>query len=460
VIIFCLHYLGGSAREWGLVEERLPSHVRLVAIDLPGFGDAAEKPGYSVAEMATYVASTIRAARPERWLLAGHSMGAKVAAAIARRAQDDATLGGLCGLLFVAGSPPSPEPMPDDQRATMLGWFASDTRASEAQARDYVASNSGEHIAPDSAQRAREDVLRANRAAWVAWLESGSREDWSERIGVLQTPAIVLAGADDTNLGPDAQQRLLLPHLADARLVTVPEASHLLPLEAPDLVARSIVELAYRALIDSPRVSSGTREALLARAQPEDETYVPQALDAHAFATLRAVVRRIVPQRGPSAIDLGARIDRQLGDGTGDGWRFAVLPPDAAAYAAGLATLDDAATRAHRAAFADLAVSQQDALLERVAAGTLGSDDGTHGEGATPEHLSRDQMTKWFEDLRADAVKAYLLHPLTLARIGYSGIAYGGDGLPKSGFAHVGVGQREVWEPVALAQPSALPEPV
>ncbi len=46
-------------------------------------------------------------------------------------------------------------------------------------------------------------------------------------------------------------------------------------------------------------------------------------------------------------------------------------------------------------------------------------------------------------------MKAYLGHPRTLARIGYSGIANGGDGEPKTGFARIGIGERETWEPVA-----------
>jgi hypothetical protein len=109
--------------------------------------------------------------------------------------------------------------------------------------------------------------------------------------------------------------------------------------------------------------------------------------------------------------------------------------------------------------FHDLEPSRQDALLARVAAGSLGGDDGVDRE-EDPERvlLSRDQMTKWFEELRADAVKAYLLHPLTLARIGYSGVAYGGDGLPKSGFAHIGLGGRETWEPVAMPERIAVVE--
>ncbi len=37
-------------------------------------------------------------------------------------------------------------------------------------------------------------------------------------------------------------------------------------------------------------------------------------------------------------------------------------------------------------------------------------------------------MRLWFEDVRAQAARLYVAHPATLARMGYSGIGYGGDG--------------------------------
>ena len=75
-------------------------------------------PEYYVEEIANRIAATIRSYAPERWMLAGHSMGAKVAATIARASEDGAHgLGGLAGLLLLAGSRPSPEPMEDAQRA-------------------------------------------------------------------------------------------------------------------------------------------------------------------------------------------------------------------------------------------------------------------------------------------------------------------------------------------------------
>ena len=462
--LFCLHYLGGSAREWTQVAERLGTKYRIVAIDLPGFGNASATTGYTVTEMAETVSRTISAEAPSRWAIVGHSMGAKVAAAIARSVEDGTNdLPGLIGIVLVAGSPPSPEPMSDDDRRTMMGWFAGDANASRTEARGYIAKNGGPKLGEAEAERSVSDVLRADRAAWEAWLSDGSREDWSQRVGVLQTPALVIAGADDENLGPGAQRRLTAPHFASVRLATLAGAKHLLPMESPDELASLIDDHlmacgaaattgdAYRALIASDRVSRGTRHALLARAQPDDPQYEPAAMNEAALATLRGVVDRVVPQTDDVRIDLAARIDAQLEAAVGDGWRFANLPPDAEAYRLGLLTLDAEAKRRHGRDFVALDDDAKDSLLYEIAAGTFASPAAPE---SAPQRLDAAQMRSWFEDVRGDAVKLYVGHPATLSRMGYSGIANGGDGTPKTGFARVGLGEREAWEPIAATDRS------
>ncbi len=468
--IFCLHYLGGSAREWTWVAERLAAELRCIALDLPGFGDAAHVTGYDVAAMAAYVAQAVRTEAPARWFLAGHSMGAKVATVVARSAENGAPgLDGLMGIVLLAGSPPAPEPMPADQRKQMLSWFTDGPQQDRRQARAYIAANSGPALGEQDADNAAADVVRANHAAWVGWLESGSREDWSDRVGVLRTPALIVAGADDTNLGADAQRDLMAPHFAGVKQVTLPNTRHLLPLERPDDVARVIREHvaavgngadagrnsdAFRDLTQSIRVSRRTREVLSERGSPDDSAYAPVALTVEAFGVLRTLLARVVPQTAGHRIDLAARIDAQLAAEAGDGWRFAVLPPDLPAYHAALATVRDEAQHVYGDNINALDGAQVDRLLTRIAAGRLGA---VEADAAAPAagRLSALQMRAWFEDMRADAVKEYMAHPATLARIGYSGFANGGDGEPKSGFVRIGAGEREAWEPVARPE-SAL----
>lgn len=459
--LFCLHFLGGSARSWARLAEALDGTLTCVPLDLPGFGEAADRTGFSVDAMADYVAAAIRARAPASYAIAGHSMGAKVALALARRAEDGAPgLEGLTNLILISGSPPSPEPIPEERRAKMLAWIDADPETRRREALAFVRANVGADLDPGTESAAVADVLRASPAAWKAWLASGAHEDWSRRIGVLRTPALILAGAEDADLGPDAQQALMAPHLARHRRVNVEGVGHLLPLERPDLLAERlreaiaghqgvpvaghpVVPSAYAALIASERVNSRLRGALDTRAEPDDPAYRPEALDPVELAILRAALARVLPVPG---LDLAARIDRRLASGQGDGWRFSALPADPDAYRDALRTLDAAARAARGRPFVALDADNQDALLTLCQKGALTVPEALGGR------LDADRMRFWFEDLRADATRLWLGHPAALARIGFSGIGAGGDrpgeiatDLP--GFHAVGLDTPEAWEP-------------
>ncbi|WP_342105860.1 alpha/beta hydrolase [Methylobacterium sp. SI9] len=460
-LLFCLHFLGGSARSWAPLAPALDGVLTCVPIDLPGFGEAAGETGFSVDAMADHVAQAIRARAPAAFAIAGHSMGAKVALALARRAEDgDPDLAGLTDLILISGSPPSPEPIPEERRAKMRAWIDADPETREREARDFIRANVDTDLDAEMEARAVADVLRASPAAWKAWLESGAREDWCRRVGILHTPALILAGSEDADLGPDAQQALMAPHLARHRRVTVDGVGHLLPLERPDLLAELLrehlagrsepsvdgppaVPPAYAALIESERVNSRLRQTLRERAEPDDPAYRPEALDPVELAILRAALARILPV--PS-LDPAARIDRRLATGGGDGWRFSALPADPEAYRAALRTLDAAARASQNRPFVSLEPDKQDALLTLCQKGDLTVPDALGGR------LDGDRMRFWFEDLRGDAARLWLGHPAALARIGFSGIGAGGDrpgdiatDLP--GFHAVGLDTPEPWEP-------------
>lgn len=119
-----LHSLGSSRHDWDAVIDRLSHGVVTVAIDLPGFGDRAGEGYGDVQVVLDDLSRRLTDLDLARWILVGHSMGGKFATLIAARARDGtAGLSGLLGVVLVAGSPPSPEPMDENRRADMLTWF-------------------------------------------------------------------------------------------------------------------------------------------------------------------------------------------------------------------------------------------------------------------------------------------------------------------------------------------------
>ena len=128
-------------------------------------------------------------------------------------------------------------PLGDESRRRRGGYGESDRGAAEKFVEDNLAGS----IAPEAFRRTVDDVLAMNPEAWVAWLESGSKEDWAEFVGVLELPTLIVAGMEDAALGPDAQGEKTLPHFKNGEVKTV-DCSHLIPLERPTELAAMISE--------------------------------------------------------------------------------------------------------------------------------------------------------------------------------------------------------------------------
>ncbi|WP_439690108.1 alpha/beta fold hydrolase [Curtobacterium sp. SP.BCp] len=451
---FCLHALGSSSEEFALLHDRLEDTIDLVGIDLPGFGSSPASSGTTVEDMVERVERAIGRSGVTEWALVGHSMGGKVAAIVADRTVSGANgLFGLRGVVLLAASPRSPEPMGEDRRAAMLDWAAAGHITTD-HGGEFVDANTATTLPSDRLRSAVHDVERADPEAWRAWLERGSREDWSDDT-TNPVPALVLAGAEDGDLGPTAQQELVLPHWSNGTFAVVPGAAHLLPWEQPDDVADRIrafwerhaangpvVPEEHARVIASPRVSATTRGALAVRALADDPDADPLALSRAQLDTLRAVAAVVVPQTGERTVDVALRVDAQLADGVGDGWRPDGLPTDVEAYRAALDELGGAVSRGP----VDGPVGG-----DVLAAVLTAIDDGSY-EPAGPMTVA--QLSAWAEDVAVDLAKQWLAHPATMAAIDYDGYANGGDGVRKQGFQLLGAGQREAWEPGA---PSAVP---
>ncbi|MET0589987.1 MAG: alpha/beta hydrolase [Naasia sp.] len=438
-VLFCLHALGSSAREFDVLTSLLGDTVEVVGLDLPGFGDLSSATGTSVDAMAAHVVRKIRAHGATRWMLLGHSMGGKVASVVAARTlSGEAPVFGLAGVVLLAASPPTPEPMEDERRAEMLSWV-DDGPLDEAAAREFVDANTGGSLDARSDRRAITDLTRTAPDAWRAWLQRGSNEDWSAEVGALDLPALIISGGADGDLGTEAQHVLNGRVYPRAEFLALEGAGHLLPLERPTEIADAIrlfwTETAALApalgddwarLLGSPRVSARTRGILAERMIADPVAGTPKMLTSAQLAVLRAVADRVVPQQG-IPIDLARRLDAQLARGTGDGWRNAELPSDPEAYRAALDGL---------AGFDDLDADRQDDHLAAIAAG--GTPLGT---------LSPAAAEAWFEDLRADLVRIWLAHPASMARIGFDGFANGTAGRALTGYDLLAAGERETWEP-------------
>ena len=432
--VFFLHALGASARAWNAVIAALGPDWESVALDLPGFGEQDDA-DLDVAGLVDWFAGKVALRQPQSWAVVGHSMGGKIATLAAARARDgDPAFAGLAAVVLLAASPPAPEPMDEERRPTMLGWFA-DGRIDADEAATFVDDNCAQRLPDELRAQAIADVERSGRSAWTAWLERGSREDWRDAAGRIAVPALIVAGGVDSDLGEAAQRQLNLPHYADARVEVVEGAAHLLPYEQSEAVAALIaahvapafgraLPAPFVALLASNRVSARTRAAMEARhVGPVGDGL----LSTRQVTVLAALVDAVLPG-AVEPIELARRIDRMLADGAGDGWRCADLPPDGVSWQAGLDTLDAAGFVAGDA-------DARQRMLAQVA-------DGAAQAGA----LSAGQMRLWFAEARAEVARQWMALPATMARIGYDGFAVGGDGVRKQGYRLTDADRIEPWQ--------------
>lgn len=231
-----LHSLGSSRRQWAECVRVLSERHRCLSIDLPGHGAASRVAGYDVEAMQHAVRRTIDAHDADPAVLVGHSMSGKVAMAIAADQPER-----VAGLVLVSPSPPTPEPIAVADRRRMLAMGRN-----RACAEDFLDHATACPLDGDRRARAVDDFLICSPAAWVAWLECGSNEDWSERIGILDCPALVVVGEHDSAMPATMHHRLTMPHLSGGELQTLPGCGHLPPRECPQSLAGLIAGFVRR----------------------------------------------------------------------------------------------------------------------------------------------------------------------------------------------------------------------
>ena len=230
--VLALHYWAGAGREFDSLRPLLLPDTALLAPNLPGFGGQPAPAGfdYSVQAYADWVAAYAARHALTDFTLLGHSMGGKIALALAARRPV-----GLRQLVLLSPSPPAGEPMSDHARTAALACFG---KAAEAEKTfDKI---TWLPLPTALRQAVVADNLCCSRPAWNAWLTAGSREDISAQLPGLTVPCHLLVGAHDRAITPATHRAQTLPHLPAGTTCQVVPAGHLLPLEVPALVAELV----------------------------------------------------------------------------------------------------------------------------------------------------------------------------------------------------------------------------
>lgn len=230
-----LHYWGGSRRTFDPVIARLTSGCTVVSYDHRGWGAARELPGpYGISQLADDVLEVVRELGLRRYVLAGHSMGGKVAQLAASRRPE-----GLAGLVLIAPAPP--RPVVNAQAAKALS-HAYDSRATVSDALQHVLTH--RPLPADLREQVITDSLAAGDDARLAWPLHGITQDITAAASGIEVPVQVLAGQHDQVEPPASLEANLLPVIPGARMTVIEGTGHLSPLEVPGQIANLLDQFA------------------------------------------------------------------------------------------------------------------------------------------------------------------------------------------------------------------------
>jgi pimeloyl-ACP methyl ester carboxylesterase len=210
---------------------------RVIAVDLPGFGDAVPEDG-PVAHWEDVV-ETMDALEIGRAVLLGNSFGA----AVALRAAALHPLRFAALLLFSAGDAPEPEP----SAQLLAAWEAEEQALEAGDARRAAEAVASSWVRPEASEEVRRRVAamqRRNyehRAAEDREQAPDPLEEEPALIARITCPVLLVAGERDMVDFTSAPGKLA-EKLPDARTTEIPACGHLPPLEAPDRFRALVIE--------------------------------------------------------------------------------------------------------------------------------------------------------------------------------------------------------------------------
>jgi 2-succinyl-6-hydroxy-2,4-cyclohexadiene-1-carboxylate synthase len=239
-----LHGFAGTRHTW----EQVAAHMGRqdtgqqgylpLALDLPGHGEAAD-----IESPITFQGAVehVLAACPDRFALAGYSLGGRIALRVALAAPERvsrlvlvSTTAGISDAADRAVRREADRRLADELERVPYESFIERWRSQPLFAQDppYVSA-----LAVAEHRRNRPDAL----AAALRGLGTGEMEPLWERLSALEMPVLVIVGERDEKFRAFGEQ--LLARLGNGSLRTVP-GGHVLALESPAALATAFAECA------------------------------------------------------------------------------------------------------------------------------------------------------------------------------------------------------------------------
>jgi 3-oxoadipate enol-lactonase len=234
--VVLLHSIGTDREVWRPVVPRLvDAGLRVVLVDLRGHGRSVATPGpYGLELLGTDVLAVLDTLGTARASVAGVSLGGMVAQWLGVHAPARVERLVLCCTAAHLGGPAMWGPRAADVRAHGTGVLA-DASIGRWLTPAFAAGH------PDVVATLRAAIARTPAEGYAGCAAAIGAMDLRPVLDRIAAPTLVVAGAEDPATTLEDHLRPLADAIPDARLRVVQDASHLAPLERPDVVGAAIV---------------------------------------------------------------------------------------------------------------------------------------------------------------------------------------------------------------------------
>ena len=237
-----LHGVGGGRRIWnadcgGTAQTLADAGWRVVAFDLPGYGDSPLPATMSTAVMAAAVADSLRALDARPAVLLGHSMGGMVAQELAATDPE-----AVQALILACTSPAFGKPGGDWQQGFLRDRLAplDAGQGMAALAQQLVAGMVSPQATPQAIAQGAGVMARVPEATYRAALQAIVSFDRRAALPGIRVPTLCLAAEHDRT-APLAVMQRMAEHIPGARTALVRGAGHLANIEQPAAFAAAVI---------------------------------------------------------------------------------------------------------------------------------------------------------------------------------------------------------------------------
>lgn len=236
--------LGTSTILWEDTLPDLAARYRVAAWDLPGHGAAdPAAAGFTVAELATAVATSARELGGDRILYAGVSLGGAVGLELALGHP-----GSVVAAAIVASGARLGDPEAWRDRAAQVR-AQSTSSLIIASAQRWFAPGSVERV-PELSGRLLHALQDADDESYALCCEALAAYDVRDRLGEIALPVAALWGEHDA-VAPEPKSAEIASGVRDGRIVRIADAAHLPPAEQAAVTARALREF-FDPITDGP----------------------------------------------------------------------------------------------------------------------------------------------------------------------------------------------------------------